>query len=441
MFDRRRSNGRSKPNGRERVLVVGTTPDYVDLLRREHPDSCLFLTESRLRLRAQEPQPKDREEVLYRGDRQLSSIELLEHHEDRHGIEVVGVVCFDCESMPLASLIARRLQLPYPSPEAIDRCRNKRRMKEFWRTGGTPTSRFAVVSQSEEATEFLHYIGRPCMLKPLSGSGSELVFRVEDEADCRRSFEEIVAGLTVRRTSPLYRSCKEGRVSVLMEELVEGEEFSCDFLVEKGRARIIRLTRKHPRRGGPAGTIEAYELSPSLPDACRDVRLTPWLLRAASSLGIVRAICMADFIVREGQPVFLEVTPRCGGDCLPSLLKTACNFDVLGLAIRFARETVDRQVVRVRESTVALRLFADRSGMLECTDTDLLLKDPRVISVVLTRQPGDQVRLPPLDYDSWVLGHAIYRPEPGRTVSEQNDELTSLFQMKIALSHECRSTR
>ena len=441
MFDRRRLNSRSKPNDRERVLVVGTTPDYVDLLRREHPEECLFLTESRLRLRAREPQPDDHEEVLYRGDKQLSAIQLLTRHQGRHGIEVVGVACFDCESMPLASLIARRLQLPYPSPEAVDRCRNKRRMKEFWRTGETPTPRFTVVSRAEEVADFLHYIGGPCVLKPLSGSGSELVCRVEDEADCRHSFEDIIGGLTMRQTAPLYRSCKEGRVSVLMEELVEGEEYSCDFIVEKRRARIIRLTRKHPRRDGPAGTIEAYELSRHLPDACGESRLTPWLLRAASSLGIVRAICMADFIVREGQPVFLEVTPRCGGDCLPSLLKTACDFDVLGLVIRFARKTVDRRVVHVRESTVALRLFADQAGTLECADTSLLLKDRRVISVVLTRQPGDHVRLPPLDYDSWVLGHVIYRPEPSRTVSEQNNELKSLFQMKIAQSHECRSTR
>ena len=441
MFDHRRLNGRPKTKVRERVLVVGTTPDYVDLLRRDHPDDCLFLTDSRLRLRAREPRPDDREEILYRSDRQLSAIELLKRHQDRYGIKVVGVACFDCESMPLASLIAKGLRLPYPSPESVDRCRNKRRMKEFWRTGGTPTSRFAVVSRFEEAIDFLHYIGRPCILKPLSGSGSELVFRVEDEADCRRSFEDIDTGLAIRRTAPLYRSCREGRASVLMEELVEGEEFSCDFIVEKRRVRIIRLTRKHLRRGGPVGTIEAYELSPNLPDACRESRLAPWLLRAASALGIDRAICMADFVVRDGQPVFLEVTPRCGGDCLPSLLQTACGFDVLGLAIRFARDAHNSRAISVNESTVALRLFADQAGTLESTDPALLLKDRRVISVALNRQLGTQIKLPPVDYDSWILGHAIYRPDPGRSVREQNNELTSLFQIKIAPSHECRATR
>ena len=432
MLDRRRANGRSEPNGKSRVLVVGTTPDYVDLLRREHPEECLFLTESRLRLQAKEPHPDDSEEVLYRGDKQLFAVELLKRHQERYGIKVAGVACFDCESMPLASLIAKRFGLPYPSSEAVDCCRNKRRMKQQWGADGTPNSRFSIVRRSQEAVEFLRQIGGPCVMKPLSGSGSELVFRVENEADCGHSFGKIIAGLTARRTAPLYRSCKEGRTSVLMEEWVEGDEFSCDFLVENGRLRVIRLSRKHLRRSGPLGTIEAYELSPDLPEACRDARLAPFLLGAVSSLGIDRAICMADFILRGDQPVFLEVTPRCGGDCLPSLLKTACDFDILGLAIRFARGTVDGAVIRVNQSTVALRLFADRAGTLEWTDTAALADDRRVLSVVLTRRLGDQVDLPPQDYDSWILGHVIYRPDPGRKVSEQNDELRSLFQMRIA---------
>lgn len=431
MLDRRRRNSLSEPNGPSRVLVVGTTPDYVDLLRRDHPEECFFLTESRLRLHAKEPSPVAREEILYRGDQRLSAIDLLQRHHDRYGIQVAGVACFDCESMPLASLIAKRYGVPYPSSVAVDCCRNKRRMKQLWRAGGTPSPRFSIIRHWEEAVEFLRQTGGPCVMKPLTGSGSELVFRVENEADCRLLFGRIRAGLSARRTAPLYRTCREGRASVLMDEWVEGDEFSCDFLIDKGRARAIRVARKHLRRNGPPGVIEAYELSPSLPDACHAARLEPWLLGAASTLGIDRAMCMADFIVRGNQPVFLEVTPRCGGDCLPALLKTACDFDILGLAIRFARGNVDKAGVRVTESTVGLRLFAEREGTLVRTETAALEGDRRVLAVVLARQPGDHIRLPPLDYDSWVLGYAIYKPEPDRGVAAQNDELRSLFHTKI----------
>ena len=160
MLDRRRPNGCSEPNGKSRVLVVGTTPDYVDLLRHRHPEECLFLTELRLRLHAKEPYPNKGEEVLYRRNRQLYTIELLKRHQKRYGIKVVGVVCFDCESMPLASFIAKRLGLPYPSLKAVHCCRNKRLTKHHWAASGTPNPRFSIVSRSEEAVEYLRRIGR-----------------------------------------------------------------------------------------------------------------------------------------------------------------------------------------------------------------------------------------------------------------------------------------
>ena len=431
MSDGGRAHGDSSADRRSRVLVVGTTPDYVDLLRHEHPDTCLFLTEAQLRRHARESCPGTSEEVLYRDEEQLAVTELVRRHLEHHDIRITGVACFDCESMPLASLIAQQFGLPYPLPETVARCRNKRQMKECWKAGGTPTARFAVVGRSQEAVEFLHQTGGPCVLKPLSGSGSELIFRVETEAECRRLFNQMIALLEVRREAPLFRSCPDGRTSVLIEECVEGQEYSCDFLIESGRVCVIRVAVKHRSGDSPFGIIEAYELSRDLPDACQSSRLTPLLLAAATSLGIDRAICMADFIVRDGQSVFLELTPRCGGDCLPPLLKTACDFDSLGLAIRFARESVDNAVTTVDQPTVALRLFADRAGTLESTDTAALASDRRVVSVTCTRQSGDSVQLPPLDYDSWILGHVIYRPEPGRMISEQNDELKSLFQFRI----------
>ena len=432
MFNFSRQNGHSESNGRSRVLVVGTTPDYVDLLQCEHPGKCLFLTDSRLRLRAKEPPPRDADEVLYRYDKLLSVFELLKRHQDRYDIKVIGIACFDCESISLASLIAKRFRLPYPCPDAIVCCRNKRSMKQKWIAGGTTSPGFSIVRRSEEAVDFLRRTGGPCVIKPLSGSGSELVFRVEGETDCRLLFGKIIAGLASRRTAPLYRSCKEGQENLLMEELVDGEEYSCDFIVSKGSVNVIRLTRKHLLKKGPLGTIEAYELSPNRPDVCRNSRLSPLLLNAATSLGINHAICMADFIVRGDRAIFLEVTPRCGGDCLPSLLTTACDFDILGLVIGFAMEEVGKTVVQVKESAVALRLFADRAGTLEWIDTSDLREDRRVLSVVMKRRLGEKIKLPPIDYDSWVLGHLIYRPDPGRSVSEQNEELKSMLQVKIS---------
>ena len=57
---------------------------------------------------------------------------------------------------------------------------------------------------------------------------------------------------------------------------------------------------------------------------------------------------------------------------------------------------------------LGLRLHAGRSGCLKKIDTRQLQHDSRVREIHLTRQPGHRIKMPPDDYDSWVLGHIIF---------------------------------
>ncbi|MBI9091692.1 MAG: hypothetical protein JEZ12_20985 [Desulfobacterium sp.] len=44
---------------------------------------------------------------------------------------------------------------------------------------------------------------------------------------------------------------------------------------------------------------------------------------------------MVDFIIRNHQPVLIEMPPRPGGDCLPFLLLEAVDLDIIRLALDF----------------------------------------------------------------------------------------------------------
>ena len=57
---------------------------------------------------------------------------------------------------------------------------------------------------------------------------------------------------------------------------------------------------------------------------------------------------------------------------------------------------------------LGLRLHAGRSGSLKKIDTRQLQHDSRVREIHLPRQPGHQIKMPPDDYDSWLLGHIIF---------------------------------
>jgi uncharacterized membrane protein len=69
--------------------------------------------------------------------------------------------------------------------------------------------------------------------------------------------------------------------------------------------------------------------------------------------------------------------------------------------------------------SVGLRLHASQSGILKKIDSHQLQSDARVSEVHLTRQPGHLIKMPPDDYDSWLLGHIIFEPDGASEVESQ----------------------
>ena len=425
-------NERMHPGTNPKVLVVGTTADYIDWIRRAYPERALFLTEPAVRQGAEEPIPNPEEEILSELSDCRSARNALRAHLRGRNLRLDGIACFDCESMEPAAVLAEDFHLNYPSLETIRRCRDKYVSKRIWHENGVPCPRTRLVRSSAEPASFLSEIDVPCVLKPLTGSGSELVFCCADEKDCERALLEIQHGVEARGACRMYGNTASGAVWVVAEEFIAGTEFSCDFLINKDRMDILRLTRKIHSPQGPFGTIRGYALVTRLPGDMEQQALEDVLREGAKALGISEAICMVDFLVRDNRIVLLEMAPRPGGDCLPFLLREAGHPDPLALALDLAQQRPVRPVPYTDARTwVGLRLHAGRSGVLRAMDTRSLRRDSRVRDVHLIRKPGHVIRMPPEDYDSWLLGHVILEPFAEPDLEAQCHELFERFVVEI----------
>lgn len=406
------------------VVVVGTTTDYIEWIRKARPGQALFLTEPELRSKAREPRPDPVEEVCCDLTDVDGFFDTLTTHLETHGLSPSGIACFDCENMLLAADVAKRLGLRYPTATAVHSCRCKLSSKRLWQHAHVPCPLFRIARTATEAEAFARKLAVPCVIKPLSGAGSELTFRCDSPAEARSRFVQVQRALATRRDLPMFNQVPHGVTAVLVEEWVDGTEYSCDFVVEQDEVTIIRLARKYGLERGPFGITAGYRLlSDGGPFDAGGLRRH--LGRAAAALGLSRAFCMVDIIDRDGVPYFLEMAPRPGGDCLPWLLRQAAQVDVLGLYLDFCRRRLDSPRI-VAEPHVAVRLFAERTGVLRSLDVAALEADPRVREVYLKRRPGDRIELPPEDYDSWILGHAVYVPDPRAPVEQQNRELAAM---------------
>ncbi len=386
------------------------------MIARRFPGRTLFLTDAAERAFAREPAPPPPCELLCNLSRPDEAVAMLSAHLRKYNITLGGIACFDCESMSLASRIASKFALSYPSPEAISACRSKFTCKQLWQKARLPCPETACVRNVSEACAFLKRIARPAVLKPIAASGSQFVFLCSNPDDCIAAFRIMESHLPILRhdpAKPLYsRERSEADGDFVMEEFIQGVEYSCDFAIDGDRLEIIRIARKIPAHGRTFGVTSAYVLPSGLPASINPVRFHAQLMEAARVLGLERAICMLDFIVNDDKALMLEMTPRPGGDCLPPLILKSSGLDILGLALDFAEGRFPEIPAPSEwKRLVGLRLFAGSPGIIASLDAEKLIADKRVVEYYLKIAPGNEVVFPPADYDSQILGHVIFKPK------------------------------
>jgi len=422
-----------------KVLVVGTTADYIDIISRQFPDRALFLTDPIERQNSDGfYRPNSASEILCDLSNQDIVFKALLKHINRWEIEISGIACFDCESLLLSSHLANKFSLPFPTNNVVTASRSKFISKYLWQKENIPCPKVQLVKNPDEAVRFMGLLNKSIVMKPLTGSGSELVFLCNNKEDCCNAFYTLRERLKNHHDNRMYAilDINEERINprdvFVVEELISGVEYSCDFVINENKLEIIRIARKIPARGQTMGTILAYILPAELPCEIDMLNFKQQLKRAANALGIKRAICMLDFIVEDDKAKMIEIAPRPGGDCLPFLEKWSSGFDVIGYTLDFA----DGISVKLPPKSnwnklVGLRIFADKEGTIQSIETKVLSNDSRVLECYIKHGVGHNVILPPRDYDSRILGHVIFKPKSSKTIGEECIELSNKIVVKI----------
>lgn len=414
----------------KKVLVVGTTADYVDLLNARFPDRVLFVTDFAERGQRKElKSPGPALEIILDLEDHDAVMAALKGHLRKHGFQLSGIACFDCESLALAAIVAEALGLPFQSLDTVMKCRSKYLSKHLWKTQGVSCPDCALISTESEAIRFFDSLKGPVVMKPLTGSGSELVFLCRDRDSCRAAYKTVMEKLRTHLNRRMYASRhmpadEDPRKVIVMEQYIPGEEYSCDFIFDQDRAGILRLTRKYLSRQSTFGSMLAYELPARLPDSFDIEKIEQAIEAAAAGLGVKRTIAMADFKIWDNKVFLLELTPRPGGDCLPPLIHASCGLDMLKAELDFAE---GKEIVipdRGRwQHVVGLHLLATQSGVLKELDAAPLADDARVVNCHLKHSKGDTVRLPPEDYDSRLLGHVVFKPSANGSIEQQCSDI------------------
>jgi biotin carboxylase len=236
--------------------------------------------------------------------------------EAARGRPIDGVLAVGDRPTVIGARVIAGLGLPGHSTAAATTSRNKLLTRERFRGAGLPAPWFLSVPVSIEPSELEGRVTFPCVVKPLTLSGSRGVIRVNDQAALVAALYRLRALLQ----SPDVRGDRTGaNETALIEEFIPGQEFAVEGLMEHGALHVLAIFDKPDPLDGPFFEETIY-VTPSRASHAVQEEIIHIVGRAAEAIGLHHGPIHAECRVNDRGVFVLEVAARpIGGLCSRAL--------------------------------------------------------------------------------------------------------------------------
>jgi hypothetical protein len=304
-----------------------------------------------------------------------------------------GVLAVGDRPVVLAAQAAAALGLTYHPVEAARAAHNKRLACERMRDAGLAVPWFRTYALDDETLLARGAVPLPCVVKPLSLSGSRGVIRADSAVELAAARARLVRLLRSREIRALR---DPEAAAILVESYIPGDEYAVEGLLDHGSLRLLAIFDKPDSLAGPFFEETIY-VTPSRSETRRQQRIERAVAKAAAALGLhhgpIHAECRVD-----GNDVFvLEVAARpIGGLCARSLRLTS-EGRIVPLEEFLLRhvlgEPVDAWVREPQASGVMMIPIPRRGVFRNVSGVDAARAVPHVTEIAITAKP-DQVLVP-----------------------------------------------
>ncbi|WP_149183698.1 ATP-grasp domain-containing protein [Streptomyces sp. TRM49041] len=368
----------------EHVLVVGTGRDFPDRLRRAVPGTeTSVIVQLDYIGKVREPGGNARV-IGVRGDAPDQEwIDLAAAAHARHPF--TRIATFGERDQDRYAAIGEALGLACHRVDTVALVHDKEAMRARLREAGVDSTAHARVAGPDGLRAFVQEHGTPCVVKPISGSGSAGVARVTHESELAEAFEQAGGSYLGLSNS-----------GVLVEEFHAGPQFSVEAFSELGEHQVVAVTRKF---SDPATFVELGHVTPAGLPAERLREIEAYVGRVLDALGVEFGPTHTEIVLGDAGPRVIETHVRMGGDLIPALTLDATGVDLDDCAVR---QTLGEKVLpgvratlaEPREPRHAAIWFAALgvSGVLgDVTGLDEARATPGVTEVTVLARPGSEV--------------------------------------------------
>jgi biotin carboxylase len=312
---------------------------------------------------------KDREALL----------DFARREKEERGLHAVFTAGTDFSAA--VAYLAAELGLPGIPLEAALNASIKSRMREAFRKHSVPSPNFVVTGDAQAASALLRGLSYPLVVKPVDSMGARGCMRVD-------SGEELEAAVS----DSVFHS-RSGQA--IIEEYVEGPEFSIDALVWRGKITVCGLADRHIFF--PPYFVEMGHTMPSehSPDELAEVlRVFELGVRA---LGIDNGAAKGDIkLGKDGKGRVGEIAARLSGGYMSGwTFPYSSGVDLTRAAILMALGSDPGDLLPRKADTAAERAWISIPGRVKRVEgLDRVRAMPGVREVFPRSKPGDDVVFP-----------------------------------------------
>ena len=310
--------------------------------------------------------------------------------------EHVDGVIHPCSEVSMAVMgrINDELGLSGISREQAICATNKHLMRKAFEKGNAPSPKSILAQDAEDAWSRLqNEFDTDAILKPSRNSGSRGIAKVSrnmDKGDFIRAYDEALS---------------ESRDhSVLIEQFIEGPEFSIEMIVWQGEIHVLTVTDKKT-----TGAPHFVELGHNQPSCFSDTDVET--LKAAAvagvrALGVNNCACHAEAKLMNGKAYLMEVGARLGGDFISTeLTHLSTGIDMVAAAIDVALGVEPDLSAKEEPKGVCIRYFCPKPGKLVSISNTEVLNNPHVYLWEIYSKEGDVI--PAVTSSLCRSGHVI----------------------------------
>jgi biotin carboxylase len=301
----------------------------------------------------------------------------------RKGGRLGGIMTAGTDFSASVAWVAERLGLPGVPYEAALNASDKERMRRCFHAAGIPAPQF-VILKTPPGRDFSLPFSYPAVVKPVDNMGGRGCRRV----DSREDLEAALPGA--------FAFSRSGRV--IVEEYLDGPEFSVDALVYQGEIAIHGLADRHIFF--PPYFIEMGHTMPAVLDAATADRLLEAFKDGVRSLGLAGresfGAAKGDLKLTSCGPRIGEIAARLSGGYMSGwTYPYASGVEVTRGAIMAALGQVPRDLTPSRSWTSAERAFISIPGKVRSLHgLEEARAAPYVKDVFLRTEAGGRVAFP-----------------------------------------------